>query len=198
VAVPGRRPAWRSHYEWRKVWQLAGLVNPEAITAFLTAFWMTLLSRWCRPCKPVFRFLKRCCWGKTHCHDHSRAAERYFRSKASGSNTFPQPSDRSFAWIRFTISRCCWGGFHKSPRQHSFPVLIPLASPHRNFPMEAMLGSHDAQQGDLQRDPADEYGLGPLIAAVPGFSVDGFQSIHGCSSISPRPQVLLNQGSNGS
>jgi hypothetical protein len=61
-----------------------------------------------------------------------------------------------------------------------------------------MLGSRDAQQGDLRRDPADQCGLWPLIAAVPGFSLDGFHSNHGCSSISPRPQVLLNQGSSGS
>lgn len=38
VALPGHRPAWRSHYECRKVWQLAGFAIPEATTARRTFF----------------------------------------------------------------------------------------------------------------------------------------------------------------
>ena len=33
----GCRPSWRSHYEWRKVWQVAGLLIPAACTAARTA-----------------------------------------------------------------------------------------------------------------------------------------------------------------
>jgi hypothetical protein len=37
VTRPGRKPAWQSHWEWRKEWQLAALVNPTAATACFTA-----------------------------------------------------------------------------------------------------------------------------------------------------------------
>ncbi len=79
--------------ECRNVWQPAGLLNPEASTVFLTAFWITLLPRWCRPWVPVCRFLQRYCWGKTHCDTRSCAAEAYFLDRASGSNTLPHPSE---------------------------------------------------------------------------------------------------------
>jgi hypothetical protein len=39
VALPGRRPAWRSQWECRNLRQPAGLVIPAASTALRTAFW---------------------------------------------------------------------------------------------------------------------------------------------------------------
>ena len=45
VAFPGRRPAWRSHWEWRKLWLPAALAIPAASTALHTAFWTRVASR---------------------------------------------------------------------------------------------------------------------------------------------------------
>lgn len=61
-----------------------------------------------------------------HCHTHSCAAEAYFLARASGSNTLPHPSDRSFAWMLFTIFRCCWRGSTSLPGSTVLLSLFPF------------------------------------------------------------------------
>ena len=82
MAPPGYRPARFSHYEWRKVWKVAGLLNLAASTAARTASCTRLLSRWCflsmfwcgfRQCRSLGNCLYQPC---------SLSAFRYFLSKA--------------------------------------------------------------------------------------------------------------------
>ena len=80
--------------EWRKVWQSAGLVSPALSTAFFTAFWTMLGSKWWRPSFLMTSF-QRFRWGNTHCQLHSRSAWRIFFASAWGRITAPHPAVRA-------------------------------------------------------------------------------------------------------
>jgi len=67
--------------EWRKVWQLAAFFTPASRTARFTAFCTTLGSRCWRPWAPDSLSRQRFCWGKTHCHAHSRSAIGFFQGR---------------------------------------------------------------------------------------------------------------------
>jgi hypothetical protein len=79
----------------REGWHIAGLLIPAACTAARTARCKRLGSRWCLPSLFCRGCHQRRLWGNSHSLPHSRAAFRYFFSRARDSSTASQPSARS-------------------------------------------------------------------------------------------------------